>query len=59
MSGPALQLAGFIAVVALILLTVWLAMVLEAGEQPPAGKPDAVQPGAEPGEKAAPERKAA
>jgi len=35
MSGSALFYIAFIAVVVLILLTVWAAMVFEAGEQPP------------------------
>jgi hypothetical protein len=35
MSGPALFHIAFIAVVVMILLTVWAAMVLEVGERPP------------------------
>ena len=35
MSGPAVFHIAFIAVVVVILLTVWAAMVFEAGEDPP------------------------
>jgi hypothetical protein len=41
MSGSALFHIAFIAVVVLILLTVWAAMVLEAGEDPPGRQPEA------------------
>jgi hypothetical protein len=40
MSGSALFHIAFIAVVVLILLTVWAATVLEAGEDPPGRQPD-------------------
>jgi hypothetical protein len=41
MSGSALFHIAFIAVVVMILLTVWAAMVLEAGQRPPGRHPDA------------------
>jgi hypothetical protein len=50
---------AFMAVVVMIVLTVWAAMVLEAGEQPPGRAQDAATPGREPGETNAPERRAA
>jgi hypothetical protein len=50
---------AFMAVVVMIVLTVWAAMVLEAGEQPPGRAQGAATPGHEPGETNAPERRAA
>ena len=50
---------AFMAVVVLIVLTVWAAMVLEAGERPPGRGQDAATPGHERGETNAPERRAA
>jgi len=44
MSGSALFHIAFIAVVVMILLTVWAAMVFEAGSRPPGREPEA--PGA-------------
>ena len=41
MSGSALFHIAFIAVVVLILLTVWAALVLEAGEDRPGRQPEA------------------
>jgi hypothetical protein len=41
MSGSALFHIAFIAVVVMILLTVWAAMVLEAGARPPGRRPEA------------------
>jgi len=41
MSGSALFHIAFIAVVVLILVTVWAALVLEAGEDPPGRQPPA------------------
>jgi hypothetical protein len=43
----------------MIVVTVWAAMVLEAGARPPGHAPEAAQPGDAPGEAKAPERKAA
>jgi hypothetical protein len=42
MSGSALFHIAFAAVVVLILLTVWAAMVFEAGEQPPGREQEAL-----------------
>ena len=50
---------AFMAVVVMIVLTVWAAMVLEAGERPPGRAPDVATPGHEPVETNAPERTAA
>jgi hypothetical protein len=50
---------AFMAVVVMIVLTVWAAMVLEAGERPPGRAPDAATQGHEHGETNAPERRAA
>jgi hypothetical protein len=50
---------AFMAVVVMIVLTVWAAMVLEAGGRPPGRAPDAATPRHEPGETKAPERRAA
>jgi hypothetical protein len=47
------------AVVVMIVLTVWAALMLEAGEQPPGRAQDAATPGHEPEETNAPERRAA
>jgi hypothetical protein len=43
----------------MIVVTVWAAMVLEAGARPPGRAPEAAQPGDAPGEPKTPERKAA
>ena len=43
----------------MILVTVWVAMVLEAGEQAPGRRQEAAKPAGEPGEAHAPEQKAA
>ena len=59
MGGTVWFLVAFGAVVVMILLTVWAALVLEAGVQPPGRQPEAAAPGAERGEANAPERKAA
>jgi len=50
---------AFAAVVVMIVATVWGAMVLEAGGQPPGRERDAATPSDEPGETPAPERRAA
>ena len=50
---------AFMAVVVMIVLAVWAAMVLEAGERPAGRAPDAATQGHEPGETNAPERRAA
>jgi hypothetical protein len=52
-------LVAFGAVVVLILLTVWAALVLEAGGRAPGRTPEAVRPAGEPGEADAPEQEAA
>ena len=59
MSGSDLFLIAFAAVGVMILVTVWGAMVLEAGARPPAHAPEAARPGDEPSEPKAPEREAA
>jgi hypothetical protein len=59
MSGSALFLIAFAAVGVMILVTVWGAMVLEAGARQPGRGPEAARPGDEPGEPKAPEREAA
>jgi hypothetical protein len=59
MSGSDLFLIAFAAVGVMILVTIWAAMVLEAGARPPGRAPEAAQPGDAPGEPKAPERKAA
>jgi hypothetical protein len=59
MSGPDLFLIAFAAVGVMIVVTVWAAMVLEAGARPPGHAPEAARPGDAPGEAKAPERKAA
>lgn len=50
---------AFLAVVVMIVLTVWAAMVLEAGERPPGRAQDATTPGHDSGETNAPVRRAA
>jgi hypothetical protein len=52
-------LVAFGAVVVLILLTVWAALVLEAGARAPGRTPEAARPAGEPGEADAPEQEAA
>jgi hypothetical protein len=52
-------LVAFGAVVVMILLTVWAALVLEAGGRAPGREQEAAQPAGEPGGANAPERKAA
>jgi hypothetical protein len=52
-------LVAFGAVIVMILLTVWAAMVLEAGARAPRHKQEPAQPVGEPGEAGAPEQKAA
>lgn len=59
MSGSDLFLIAFAAVGVMIVVTVWAAMVLEAGARPPGRAPEAAQPGDAPGQPKAPERKAA
>jgi hypothetical protein len=59
MGATAWFLVAFGAVVVMILLTVWAALVLEAGAQPPGREQEAAEPGAERGEANAPERTAA
>jgi hypothetical protein len=58
-SGSGLFLIAFAAVGVMIFVTVWAAMVLEAGARPPGRAPEAARPGDEPGEPEAAERKAA
>jgi hypothetical protein len=48
-SGTALLHLSFIAVVVLVLLMAWMAMVLHAGQPPSAGQPETADPGNEPG----------
>jgi hypothetical protein len=52
-------LVAFGAVVVLILLTVWAALVLEAGGRAPGRTQEAARPAGEPGEAEAPEQRAA
>ena len=52
-------LVAFGAVVVMILLTVWGALVLESGGQAPARRQEAAEPGGEPGAANTPEQKAA
>jgi hypothetical protein len=59
MSGSDLFLIAFAAVGVMIVVTVWAAMVLEAGARPPGPAPEAAQPGDPPGEPKTPEREAA
>ena len=58
-TGTVWFLVAFGAVVVMILLTVWAALVLEAGEQAPGHKQEAARPGGEPGEANTPEQRAA
>lgn len=50
---------AFMAVIVMIVLTVWAALVFEAGERPPGRAQDAATPGHERGETTTPERRAA
>jgi hypothetical protein len=59
MSGSDLFLIAFAAVGVMIVVTVWGAMVLEAGARPPGRAPEAAKPGDAPGEPKEPEWKAA
>ncbi len=59
MGATAWFYVAFAAVVVMIVATVWGAMVLEAGAQPPRRGQDAATPGDEPAETHAPERRAA
>lgn len=59
MSGTAWFHIAFGALVVVILLIVWAALVLEAGPDAPARELETAEPGAEPGETDAPERRAA
>ena len=59
MSGSDLFVIAFAAVGVMIVVTVWAAMVLEAGARPPGRAPEAAKPGDAPGEPKAPEHKAA
>jgi monovalent cation:H+ antiporter-2, CPA2 family len=56
--GPA-EMIFQAAVVVMILLTVWAALVLEAGEQAPGRRQEAAEPGGEPGVADTREQKAA
>ena len=44
MSGPALLHLSFIAVVVVVLLAAWMAIVLHADEPPPTGRPKPADP---------------
>jgi hypothetical protein len=59
MSGPALFHISFIAVVAVILLAVWNALVLEAGDHLAAPTHETAKPSDETGQTAAPDQEAA
>ena len=60
MSGSALlHTITFMAVVAAILLTVWVVLMLESGDHPPARERQAAKLGDEPGDATALEREAA
>ena len=59
MGGTVWFLVAFGAVVVSILLTVWAALVLEAGGQAPGRTQEAARPAGEPGEADAPEQRAA
>jgi hypothetical protein len=59
MGGSVWFYVAFMAVVVMIVLTVWAAMVLEAGQRPPGHGRRAATPGDEPGQTSAPERRAA
>jgi hypothetical protein len=50
-TGPALLHLSFIAVVVVVLLVAWMAMVLHAGEPAPTGQPEAAGQGGEAGER--------
>jgi hypothetical protein len=57
MSGSALlHTISFMALVLVILLTVWIVLVLESGGHPSRTTQEAAKPGDEPGEATAPER---
>jgi len=57
MSGSALlHTISFMALVLVILLTVWIVLVLESGGHPSRTTQEAAKPGDEPGEPTAPER---
>ncbi len=58
-TGTVWFLVAFGAVVVMILLAVWAALLLEAGEQAPGHKQEAARPGGEPGEANTPEQRAA
>jgi len=47
------------AIVVVILLAVWIALLLESGGHPPRAKQEAASPSDEPGQATAPEREAA
>ena len=59
MGGTAWFYVAFMAVVVMIVLTVWAAMVLEAGDQPPGRGQEAAKASDEPGETNAPQSRAA
>jgi hypothetical protein len=59
MSGPALLRISFLAVVAVILLAVWIALVLEGGDHPAAPTRETAKPSDETGQTVAPDREAA
>jgi hypothetical protein len=59
MSGPALFRISFIAVVAVILLAVWIALVLEAGDDLAAPTHETAKSSDETGRSAAPDQEAA
>jgi hypothetical protein len=59
MSGTALFHIAFAALVVVILLIVWAALVMETGARPPGSGREAAEPGHEPGETNVPERNAA
>ena len=54
MDGSALFLITFGAVVVMILVTVWAALVMEAGARPPGRQQEDARPAGEPGEPEAP-----
>jgi hypothetical protein len=54
-----LHTISFTAVVVVIFLTAWIALVFESGGHPPAQEPEASKPEGESGQGAAPEREAA
>jgi hypothetical protein len=59
MGGTVWFLVAFGAVVVMILLTVWAALVLEAGRQAPGRTQVMAKPAGQPGEANPPEQKAA